>query len=266
MHGAGNDFIVIEDLEERFEPVPGVIASLCAPHRGIGADGLILIRPGVDTDFRMIYYNSDGGEAGMCGNGARCAALFAFECGVAGRSMVFGTGSGTVRAEVLRDAVSLNIGDVDDLKTGLTLGNDGIRAHYAVSGVPHLVVISDGEYAKNDFIAMARTLRFDPSFGTSGTNVNLVSVHGKNRLSYRTYERGVEAETLACGTGAVASAVITSHLDYTESPVECVTSGGDILEVAFEKTGRGGKNCLLKGPAVIAFRGNFILQDYIPPA
>ncbi len=264
MHGAGNDFIMIDDMSGRFDPSPETIAALCSVHRGIGADGLILLRPASRGSFSMKYHNSDGGEAAMCGNGARCAALFAFERGIARRTMVFETGSGLVDAEVLGDRVSVGIGEVKDLRLNIDLPLAGVTAHFASAGVPHAVVLVEDArgYGPERFLTLARSIRNDPAFRTGGTNVNLVTVHGPDRLTYRTYERGVEGETLACGTGAVAAAVVTAHVGLTKPPVMCETSGGDLLEVFFEKNSDGGHNCRLIGPAVTTFTGSFHPESY----
>lgn len=260
MQGAGNDFIMILDPENRFEASAERIASMCAFHRGIGADGLIILRPSSDADFRMLYFNRDGGEADMCGNGARCAALFANRSGIAGRSMIFETRSGAVKAKIVGTDVCIAIGDVRDLTLSLHLEKSGVDVHYAVSGVPHAALMTEDarQYPEEDFIRMARRVRYDPAFEPNGTNFNLVSVLDKHNLVYRTYERGVEAETLACGTGAVAAAVITSHLELTGSTVRCETSGGDALMVEFERTPGGAERVRLTGPAAVVFEGIYI--------
>ncbi|MCK4235954.1 MAG: diaminopimelate epimerase [Candidatus Krumholzibacteria bacterium] len=265
MHGAGNDFIVIEDLDGNFKPAPGFVSSLCTLHRGIGADGLILVRRSDQADFKMIYFNSDGSEADMCGNGARCAALFAFENDIAGRSMVFETASGQVKAKVQDGWIRINIGELYDLKLGIELKKSGVIAHFAISGVPHAVILVDEVrgYPCDDFLAMARSVRHDPAFAPAGTNVDLVSISSRNELVYRTYERGVEAETMACGTGAVAAAVVTSHMNLTDSPVNCETSGGDFLEVEFDRVPGGARNCSLKGTAVFVFKGSFLVDNFL---
>jgi diaminopimelate epimerase len=264
MHGAGNDFIMIDDRRKRFDDSPELIAALCEQHRGIGADGLILIRDSGNADFRMRYFNRDGGEAEMCGNGARCAALFALEQGVAKEKMSFETGAGTVDAEVLERGVRIGIGEVRGLRLGLALVDNISEIHFAISGVPHAVAIVDDTrgFSEDDFIRTARVVRYHTEFAPNGANFNLAQVLGRNKLAYRTYERGVEAETQACGTGAVAVAVITSHLGLTESPVTCETSGGDSLVIDFERTGDGAGNCRLTGPAVVAFTGSFRIGDY----
>lgn len=266
MHGAGNDFIMIDDMAERFEPNAGAIAALCAHHRGIGADGLILLRPAAEGQFSMRYYNSDGGEAAMCGNGARCAALFAYRRGLVRRKMKFETGSGAVGAEVRGDVVAVDIEGVKGLRLRILLEDAGVEAHFAVAGVPHTVIlVPDARaYTAERFLSLARSVRHDPAFQPAGANVNLVTVHRPDRLTYRTYERGLERETLACGTGAVASAVIAAHLELTKPPVGCETSGGDTLEVNFDRVEGGATNCRLVGPAVVSFSGSFTPADYAP--
>ncbi|UCF03960.1 MAG: diaminopimelate epimerase [bacterium] len=266
MHGAGNDFIMVEDLAVRFDPDRSMIAALCASHRGIGADGLIILRPSDRAAFSMKYYNSDGGEAELCGNGARCVALLAYRLGITGRSMQFEARSGPVKAEILDDGVNVDIGKVRDLRLGIDLDMLPSKIHTAFAGVPHAVVLTQNtrDYSSEAFVTWARPVRSHASFSPEGVNVNLVAVIDRNRLAYRTYERGVERETLACGTGAIASAVVTSHLGMTESPVSCETGGGDLLSVTFEKTSSGAEGCMLKGPAEVAFEGTFRQSDYRP--
>jgi diaminopimelate epimerase len=264
MHGAGNDFIMVEDLAVRFDPDRPMIAALCARHRGIGADGLIILRPSDRTAFSMKYYNSDGGEAVLCGNGARCVALLAYRLGITGCSMRFESPSGLIGAEILDDGVDVDIGKVHDLRLGIDIDVLPAKIHTACAGVPHAVVLTrdTAEYSSEAFVALARPVRHHGAFAPEGVNVNLVTVIDRYRLAYRTYERGVEGETLACGTGAVASAVITSHLGMTETPVSCETGGGDLLSVTFEKTSSGADRCTLKGPAEVAFEGTFRQSDY----
>ncbi len=267
MHGAGNDFIMINDIDDKLRLTQGTISALCARHRGIGADGLIVLKPSSISDFRMRYFNKDGGEADMCGNGARCAASFALESSVAGRSMSFETNSGVVRAEVLEEGVRIEIADVRDLKLDLPLEQEFSRTGFAVAGVPHAAaVVSDsGSWTRERFLLVSKNVRNAPLFGEAGTNFNLVTVLDANNIAYRTYERGVEDETLACGTGAVAVSVITTHMGLTRSPVSCRTLGGDLLEVSFEQTGGGATHCSLKGPAVESFRGTAMLDRYAGP-
>ena len=265
MHGAGNDFVVIEDMKKIFKLSSGLVSALCDRHFGIGADGLILIQPSEAASFKMIYLNSDGSRAGMCGNGARCAARFAYDHSIANESMVFETDSGIVEAEIDKDTVKISLGSVSGLKLNLNLGTAARAVSFAVAGVPHAVILSRDarDISRDDFLQISRSVRYHNIFNPDGANVNMVSVIDKNSLFYRTYERGVEDETLACGTGAVAISVITSQLGMTESPVSCETSGGDILTISFDQTESGAKNCLLSGPAVESFSGDCSLDYYM---
>lgn len=264
MHGAGNDFIVIDVRESRVHLESEEIAQLCDRRRGIGADGIIFIYHSDISDFRMDYYNNDGGQAELCGNGARCAARFAREMGMAGDSMSFETGSGIVNASVGNKDVSVEIGDVSNLILHRETRKCGFNVHYAVAGVPHsLIVVDDVNRIDTDiFLYKSRAVRYDPVFSPDGTNFNMVSVVEDNVLKYRTYERGVEDETQSCGTGAVAVAVICCHLGLAGSETSCRTSGGDVLEVKFEKTDYGARNCVLTGPAVVSFEGFFKLNNF----
>jgi diaminopimelate epimerase len=263
MHGAGNDFIVIDDLADALQLDGNEVEALCRRRRGIGADGLIVIKPSSIADFKMEYFNRDGGEAEMCGNGARCAALFARLFGIAGDSMAFETLSGLVEAELSHGRVTVRIGDVTDLE--LAIRPEGIdqEIHFALSGVPHAAILNESASGYDDeaFAVLAERIRHHRHFAPNGTNVNLATVRRKNVVSYRTYERGVEAETEACGTGAVAVAVITAHLGLTSAPVLCETSGGDVLEVDFEMCEGGARNCRLSGPAVFVFKGTVELDE-----
>jgi len=263
MHGAGNDFIMIDDLKSVFDENPDLIAALCEFHRGIGADGIILLRPSESTDFTMRYFNSDGSEAEMCGNGARCTAMFALERGIAGKKMTFSTRAGPVFAEVTGDRVKIGLEPVHGLRLGLELP-DGMKAGYAVSGVPHAAIIVDDTraMARESFVKMARSIRFNPLFEPAGTNVNIVTAESAHKIVYRTYERGVEDETLACGTGAVGVSVIAAHMGIVSSPVSCETSGGDVLETSFKLTDDGAGQCTLTGPAMISFQGAVDLTSY----
>lgn len=266
MHGAGNDFIMIDDMRGVFDEDPRLIASLCESHRGIGADGVILLRPAEETDFEMKYFNSDGSCAEMCGNGARCAAMFALQRGISKGKMTFSTGAGPVSAEVLGDSVRISLEPVRGLRLGLDL-MEGASAGFAVSGVPH-AAISVGnarEWDKERFIEIARAVRYDPLFEPAGTNVNIFTAGSEHRLVYRTYERGVEDETLACGTGALGVSVIAAHMGLVSPPVICETSGGDLLETFFELTEDGAGLCTLTGPVKTAFRGSADPSSYLSP-
>jgi diaminopimelate epimerase len=262
MHGAGNDFIMIEDMADRYRFSGGQIARLCSRRRGVGADGLILIRPGETGQFSMRYYNSDGGEADLCGNGARCAAAFAFETGIAGRAMSFETRAGIVSAEMVEEGVRVSIGEVRSLALGMRIAATDRPVHYGVCGVPHAVIVVDDVNAASpaEFARFAAPVRRDPAFGEAGANVDIVEVIGRGRCAYRTYERGVEDETEACGTGAVVIAAVLAHLGLAEPPVRCETRGKDTLVVDLEKTAAGAARCVLTGPVAVAFRGTLRIE------
>ncbi len=259
MHGAGNDFIMINDMDARHALSPEAIAGICSRRRGVGGDGLILIRPAQNADFAMRYFNSDGGEADMCGNGARCAAAFAFEAGIAGRTMSFETRSGIVGAEMLEEGVRVSIGDVCALKLEMRIAATDRPVHFGICGVPHAVIVVEDVRAlpHEEFVRFAAPVRRDPAFGGAGANVNIVSVPDRGRCAYRTFERGVEDETDACGTGAVVIAAVISHLGLADPPIRCTTGGNDILDVALEKTREGATGCLLTGPVAVSFRGTY---------
>jgi diaminopimelate epimerase len=264
MHGAGNDFIMIDDMEGQFEDTRELISLLCEPHRGIGADGLILLRAVEGFDFEMKYFNRDGGAAGMCGNGARCAAKYAFERGIASATMTFATGAGPVTAEVAGNQVKIGLESVHGLQLDIALPG-GFNAGFSVSGVPHAVILVEdaSSWEKKRFVETARAIRYAPRFGEEGTNVNIVTVRSPSELIYRTYERGVEDETLACGTGALGVSVVLSHMGMVAPPVKCETSGGDLLETSFVLTAGGAEKCELTGPADVSFRGITDLSQYI---
>ncbi len=264
MHGAGNDFIMIDGREEYVHLKGSEIARLCDRRRGIGADGIIIIDNSEKADFRMDYYNSDGGAAELCGNGARCAARFASETGVAGIRMSFETGSGIIGASVEGEEVEVEIGKVVDIQLDKRMKCCDSGVHYAVAGVPHALVLVDESGSVNDrtFFSQARAVRYHSAFAPGGTNFNMASVKDRGHLEYRTYERGVEDETQSCGTGAVAISVICAHLGLTGTEVACTTSGGDILLVKFTRTEYGAADCVLKGPAMITFEGLFELDHF----
>lgn len=264
MHGAGNDFIMLNGFHNPPELDRKLIAALCSRHRGIGADGLIVILASEKANFRMVYFNNDGGEADMCGNGARCAARYAFDTGIASNPISFETRSGMAEAEIHGAEVLVGIGEVTGIATGMRLEGIEDEVHFADSGVPHAVILKEEveSMPEIEFMRRAKKLRHHEHFGSKGTNVNFATVHGEHEIHFRTYERGVEDETEACGTGAAAVSVVTAHLGLTSSPVTCVTSGGDHIVVGFDRSDEGAKNCTLLGPVVVVFEGSFRPDGY----
>lgn len=260
MSGSGNDFIIIDNRENKMAPfekdLPGFVRKACARGMSVGADGLILIEPSTQADFKWRFFNSDGSRAEMCGNGARCAARFAFEHGVAGENMCFETIAGTVSAEILGTSVRIGMTDPRELSLDLEVEVDGhtLRASSVNTGVPHVVVkVEDTE--KTDVTGLGRKIRFHRDFAPAGTNVNFIAPLDDGSLSIRTYERGVEDETLACGTGAVASAVVTAARSRAGSPISLTTRSGGRLLIHFERDGARFFHVGLEGDARIIYKG-----------
>lgn len=257
--GAGNDFVIIDNREKRFEPQPALVAALCDRRFGIGADGLMLLEEERGADFRMRYFNSDGPEATMCGNGGRCIALFAFHVGAAGERMSFVAVDGPHRAEVLSCG-----GDAGRIALGMTEPHGLAEAEggwFVDTGSPHYVrFVEDTE--RVDVRGEGRRIRHLPAFaGTGGVNVNFVEVTGEGRLKVRTYERGVEDETLACGTGAVAVAVAASRAQFPQVRNFDVQARGGLLNVAFA-AGGGFADVRLTGPARRVFAGVLDTENF----
>ena len=259
MHGAGNDFVVIAAADlaaSGIELDVEAIARLCDRRLGIGADGLLVVEPTADADFRMTYYNSDGGEAEMCGNGARCSFAFAYARELVGRQGTFVSAAGKHAGRFTDDGdVEVSLTSQCDVALNIDAGVDHPFAvvHKANTGVPHLVVPVDDIEAV-DVTLWGRALRLSSAFAPAGTNVNWVQRRPDGVWLIRTYERGVEAETLACGTGASASGLVLCLLGAAESPVHLLTRGGDRLTIAVEDP-HGSPALELTGPAVTAFRG-----------
>jgi len=257
MNGAGNDFVMVDnrDLKKSFSK--DVIARLCDRHRGVGADGLIAVEPAENgADFKMRYYNADGGEAEMCGNGARCFARFASRLAGKDKAISFETMAGVVGAELLGENVRLRMSEPHSLALGAKLDahGDTLTVHSVNTGVPHAIVVTDN-IAAVDVGRTGAALRYHDHFAPKGTNANFIEVQSPRVLSIRTYERGVEGETLACGTGVCAAALIHSSLTGAESPVEVRVKGGDTLSVGFTKTGDKFTDVTLTGPADFVFDG-----------
>ncbi len=261
MNGAGNDFVLLDNRSGSLRLDAKTIARICDRHRGVGADGVLLVEPATNgADFKMRYYNSDGGEAEMCGNGARCFARYAHRlAGSAGR-VSFETQAGVIAAEVTGGLVRINMTPPKDLRLHDSLDVPGERmdVHSINTGVPHAIVLVEDLEAV-DVPRLGRAVRFHEHFAPKGTNVNFVKVLNHNTVAIRTYERGVEAETLACGTGVVASALILQELNGAPQPIGVRVKGGDLLHVGFDKTDAGFSNVTLTGPADFVFDGKIDL-------
>jgi diaminopimelate epimerase len=257
MDGAGNDFILIDNRAGDIHLNRTQIARLCDRHRGIGADGILLLeKPSDHVDFRMRYFNADGGEAEMCGNGARCFARFAKQMAGAHGKISFETPAGVISAELAGDLVTLQMTEPTDLRLSVPLQICAEKkiVHFVNSGVPHVVVpvtqIGDVNVSRD-----GSAIRHHEMFSPKGANVNFIEKRGANKIAVRTYERGVEDETLACGTGVVASALIFAATENVNGPIDVVARGGDELRVGFEKFDKQFRNVTLTGPAEFVFEG-----------
>ncbi len=258
MNGAGNDFVMLDNRSLSLQLSNDTIARLCDRHRGIGADGMLLVEPAAGGgDFKMRYHNADGGEAEMCGNGARCFARYVnrlHDDALAG--LKFETLAGMISADYLGEKVRINMSTPHSLKLGQELDVAGtpLTVHSVNTGVPHAVVFVD-DLETTEVHRLGAGLRYHEAFAPKGTNANFVKITGPGSISIRTYERGVEGETLACGTGMVACALIAHELHGFSSPVSVLVRGGDTLQIGFEKQGREYHNVTLHGPADFVFEG-----------
>jgi diaminopimelate epimerase len=257
MNGAGNDFVLIDNRAGNVHLNRDQIATLCNRHRGIGADGILLLeKPSNRTDFRMRYFNADGGEAEMCGNGARCFARFANKVAGAQDKISFETLAGVISAQLNGNLVTLQMTEPTDLRLNVKLpvGGRNRTVDFVNSGVPH-VVIPVSRIDDVDVRREGALIRYHEMFSPKGANVNFIEKRADWKIAVRTYERGVEDETLACGTGVVASAIIFAASENINGPVGVLVRGGDELQVGFEKTEMQFRNVTLTGPADFIFEG-----------
>ncbi|MCA6079504.1 MAG: diaminopimelate epimerase [Endomicrobium sp.] len=257
---AGNDFILIDNRKNIIaeKDCQTLAKKLCDRKYSIGADGLILLEKSASKDFRMKYFNSDGSYASMCGNGGRSVAKFAYDLGIANSKMVFETDAGIINAEILpQDRIKLDLYNPKDLKKGIKIEADGeeFDVDFVNTGVPHAIIfVADVE--KIDVFKYGKAVRYHKAFAPAGTNVNFVKVIKEdNTLLVRTYERGVEGETLACGTGITASGIISVLRGFARSPVNIIARGGDRLSVSLKNLNDRISDVVLEGPALIVFKG-----------
>jgi diaminopimelate epimerase len=258
MNGAGNDFVLIDDRERKLKLTRDQVVRLCHRQRGVGADGLFLLVPNSSgtADWAWEFYNSDGSTAAMCGNGARCFARFiARKTGASGRT-TFETGAGVITATFQGERVTVNLTQPKDLQLDqwVALASGKVQAHSLNTGVPHAVIfVPDADKAMVQ--QLGAEIRYHEQFAPKGTNVNFVQVLGPNFIRVRTYERGVEGETLACGTGVTASALVSACVHGFTSPIKVQVQGGDLLEVSFVRNGSEFSDVKLTGPADFCFDG-----------
>jgi len=254
-HGSGNDFILVDDRQLQF-PIgeDSWISRLCDRRFGIGADGLILLQHSTEADYRMRYFNADGKEARLCGNGVRCFVAFAHELGDARPFLSVETASGIIACRRDNERISIGLPSPELIKGPFSLAlSSGVRDIFHVqAGVPHAILFSEN-LEKEDVFSVGKEIRYHPALGPLGANVNFIAWHGKNEVRVRTYERGVEEETWACGTGALAVAKVISLLKLLERVViiprsqECM----EINTTTWELT----------GPAQLVYKGIIRLAD-----
>jgi len=260
MVASGNDFVIIDNrkgvLEKLSLNAKELAKELCERKGSVGADGLLLIEESKTADFKMRVFNPDGSEVSMCGNGARCVALYAVEKKISGRDVKIETDAGILEAEVIGLAVKIKLTDPKGLKLNfsLKLGAKTIKANFINTGVEHIVLFVKNLDSLN-VGALGSKIRYHKKFKPRGANANFVKVLDSKRIEIRTYERGVEAETLACGTGAVASAVISSLIKGLKPHIDVITKSGETLRVYFELAGKKIKDVYLEGEAKTVYEG-----------
>lgn len=271
MQGSGNDFILIDNRAGKIseKDMAGLVQPLCRRRVSVGADGLIFIMGSKTHDFSWRFFNADGGEVEMCGNGSRCAARFAYLNGIAGPEMTFETLAGTIKAVVNGRTVKVLMPDPSRISNDIELvldrdtktvpsapelpGGLSRRADFINTGVPHAVIRVEDIHNHN-VNAEGRAVRYHPSFAPAGTNADFMVVTGPNDIMMRTYERGVEEETLACGTGAIACALTAAARGDVVSPVRVKTAGGETLVIHFEVRENGFEKVFLEGNTSLIYK------------
>ena len=259
LEGAGNDFLGLDGRAGGFKLKRQQIADLCDRRRGVGADGVLVVeKPKVrGADFRMRYYNSDGGEAEMCGNGARCFALLARAVsGRKGNELRVQTQAGLLTLRTSGREVQVSMTEPTKLRLGkkVVVAGRKVVVDFLNTGVPHAVLFVRS-VRSIDVAKQGRAIRYHSAFAPSGTNVNFVEIGRGNRIHVRTYERGVEGETLACGTGVVAASILSNLRRGLRPPIQVATRGGDNVRVGFSMENGHARKVTLQGPARIVYRG-----------
>jgi diaminopimelate epimerase len=252
----GNDFVVIDNRSSAFTGLAKLAVKLCDRKWGVGADGLLVIERSKRCGFRMRIFNSDGSEAEMCGNGSRCAALYAKARRITPKEMTIETLAGTLNASVKGEDVKVRLTNPRDMALGVCLNIGGTEHElcFVNTGVPHAVYFMD-DVEKADVKGLGAAIRYNEAFAPRGTNADFVEIVDKRNIKVRTYERGVEDETLACGTGSVASALLSAECANMASPVTVQTRSGEKLKVHFERSGGVFKDVYLEGKARLVYEG-----------
>jgi diaminopimelate epimerase len=265
MSGSGNDFIIMDnrDLSLDVGNLAEFARSVCRRRFSVGADGLVVIEPSDIADFKWRFFNSDGSVAEMCGNAARCAARFAYMKGIAGETMCWETLVGIISAEVDGDVAKVKFTDPSPVKTDVKIENNGnfFSTDTVNTGVPHAVVFVD-DVDQCDVYHHGRMIRLHECFAPQGTNADFAAVMDLHKIKVRTYERGVEDETLACGTGIVAAALAAAQRNLVESPVDVLARSGETLRVYFENQNGLWREIFLEGRVKMVYQGMLFQEAY----
>ena len=266
MTGAGNDFVVIDNRKNVIHgDIEAFTLRVCDRRFGVGADGLLLLQPSKQADFQMRYLNADGSTGSMCGNGGRCIARFAHQLGIVTGEMQFEAAGHIYKAKLLNETVRLHMKDPTEIQP-LTLSVEGEQwqGYWVDTGAPHVVVFTDEmgtPIQELDLGHWGPKLRRHERFAPAGTNVDFVQTLSNNSLRMRTFERGVEAETLACGTGAVAAALVSAAFKALVSPVVVTAQSGRRLVINFRGSQRKYSDVTLEGDAQTTFTGELNIDD-----
>lgn len=267
MSGGGNDFIIINTFNTHLETIDKdkLAILLCNRYFSIGADGLIFIEPSYKADFFYRHYNPDGSLANICGNGSRCISLFAYTKNYAGQKMKFESPAGIFSSEIFPDNQTVKVSFVPAINLRLNIPintNDFAgNVHYIEPGVPHAILFFDN-IEELDVAKIGKQILYHPQFQPAGTNVNFVSISDDKNIKLRTFERGLEYETMACGTGAISSSILTNIIKNLQPPIYVHTKGGMILEIDFtikhdsNSNPIGAENITMTGEAKFVFEGS----------
>jgi len=263
MSGSGNDFIIVDNRESvvKNSEKRDFVSKVCIPKVSVGADGVIFIESSEKVNFKWDFYNADGSSAEMCGNGGRCVARYAYEKNIASEKMAFETTAGIIKAEVKGNYVRIKLTNPENFKKNIDIDLNGktYQVDSLNTGVPHAIIYTS-DIIDEDVLGIGKSVRSHAIFSPAGTNVDFVQKQGPNELRIRTYERGIEDETLACGTGVVASALLASRAGMIQPPVSVQTQGGEVLKVDFKVTSEGETfgDVFLEGSTKIVFEGTLV--------
>ena len=265
MSGAGNDFVVIDNRSGIVADAVSLARKICDRRWGVGADGLLLLEKSEKADYRMMYYNADGSYGGMCGNGGRCISQYAFVSGIAGDTQKFEALGHIYHSVVDSGEVILSMLDPRGLRMNIVLpiGSRKLKLHFVDTGSPHVVIPTAQFKTRHRTLEeipvadLGRKIRYHKQFQPEGANINFIERVDKTTIKIRTYERGVEAETYACGTGSIAAAVVGSRLWNMRPPLKIVPVSGIPLFVRFDVRKSACSRVTLRGEARITFTGEF---------